>query len=92
MKHIFTLLMIMCAQSTQAEPPAREALGGITPTCEFAAPEDIEALPDGSALIVGSLGRRDGTLGGGIQVYYPRDGQIDTIYMIGRSRRNDRCR
>lgn len=83
---LFALIMILCGTCAQAEQTKQvpcEALGGITPICGFAAPEDIDALPDGSALIVGSLGRWDGTRGGGIQVYYPADGHIDTVYTSG---------
>ena len=83
---LLLLVASMCSMHAQAEPTAHascEALGGITPICGFAPPEDIDALPDGSALIVGALGRWDGSQGGGIQVYYPRDGRIDTLYTSG---------
>lgn len=85
-ERVLVLLMLGCGALAQAGATTHAACdprGGITPICGFAAPEDIDALPDGSALIVGSLGRWDGTQGGGIQVYYPRDGRIDTVYTAG---------
>jgi len=78
--------MTLWTSFTRADEPAHAACeprGGITPICGFTAPEDIDALPDGSALIVGSLGRWGSKLGGGIQVYYPGDGTIGTLYQSG---------
>ncbi len=86
MNRIFALSMILFAQlvgAAELSPSACEARGGITPICGFSAPEDIDALPDGSALIVGALGRWGSNLGGGIQAYYPRENRIDTLYASG---------
>jgi PQQ enzyme repeat len=86
MNRIFVLVVILSGQFTHAAEPAATACephGGITPICGFTAPEDIDALPDGGALIVGSLGRWGSTLGGGIKAYYPSDERIDTLYSSG---------
>lgn len=86
LKSLLVVAMLMGPALAQAGQPtiaSCEPLHGITPICGFAAPEDLDVLPDGSALIVGSLGRWDGTKSGGIQVYYPHNGQIDTLYTSG---------
>lgn len=57
------------------EPDAR-----LTPICEFRAPEDLQLLPSGSALLIGEYGGNTGTQTGSLKLMHLADRSIEVLY------------
>lgn len=77
-------LVLACRGTTESDcAPA----AGITPICGFLAPEDLEVIPGGEALLVGgfSLDNENGDL----RVLHLADHEIDIVYSPDRAETED---